>query len=80
MAERYLETEFLIAVMDGDNLRAAELLTRMLPGELRRFSVQLVVAQDMVIRARRIKAAAGLAERMRDGQAVAEPGPVTPET
>jgi hypothetical protein len=50
---QFVETEALIAIMDGDSERAQQIVSGFLPNELRRFDGQLVFLRDVIARVRR---------------------------
>lgn len=49
----YVETEALLAAMNGDHERAEEILAGFLPGELRTFDDQVTLLRDLIARVQR---------------------------
>lgn len=55
MSERFAEAAALIAAIEGDVARLAEILDGMLPGELLEFAHQLSALREDVLDARMLK-------------------------
>lgn len=49
----YVETEALLAAMNGDHDRAEAILADFLPGELRKFDDQVTLLGDLIARVQR---------------------------